>query len=120
MSASQLFDSTSVSANQHGELTHQQQDAYVSASTSGRGGWLTVAIAGVLIVLIVLEFGKQLAKLQGAAQILGFAIIIGVLVGSSLFVSRLYAIPARARVSHAQVERKQGQVVFQGGEYRAV
>jgi len=120
MSASQLFDSTSVSANRHGELTHEQQNAYVNASTSGKGGWLTLALAGVIIVVIVLEFGRQLAKLQGAAQILGFAIIIGVLVVCSLLVSRLYAIPARARIARAHVERKQGQVVFQGDEYRAI
>ncbi len=117
MPGSQLFDSESVSANRHGELTQDQKKAYAGDISAGRGGCLSLALAGVILVLVVWEFGKQLEALQGAAQIIGYGVILAALVIPALFVNFLYSIPARHRAASAHIERKNGEVVFQYGNY---
>ncbi len=117
MPDSQLFDSDYVSANRHGELTRDQRQAYVSVSTGGRGGWLSVALAGVILFAAVALFGTQLSALQGAAQIIAYGVVLVALVLAAAFVNFLYAIPARHRAASAHVERRNGEVTFQYGNY---
>ncbi len=116
--SSELFDSAAVHLNQRGQLTPEQKKAYASAITAGRGGWLILLLAVIILVPIVLRFGQQLASLQGAAQIIDAAVLLGVILLSALIVNVLISIPAKMRAASAHVEARSGHVTFAGGEYR--
>ncbi len=118
--STRLLNAGAVSANRQGEITTDQRQTFISVSTSGQGGCVTLGLAALLLIPIILLFGKQLASLQGAAQILGAAVIVGVLIIAAVIVNWLYSFPARYRAASLHIDRRNGQVVFTGGQYAAV
>ncbi|MEO8607001.1 MAG: hypothetical protein ABI690_03930 [Chloroflexota bacterium] len=113
-STSNLLAADAVSANRRNELTARQRDSLLNQSSNS--GWLGCGLAAILIVPVVLIAGKWLEQ----HEIIGFAVIIGILIVSFLIAGRIVSIPMRRRLSNAQIQQVSGEVVWHGSAYVAL
>lgn len=115
MSQPRLLNPIALAAYRRGELTSDQRSALINQADGGLMGWLGCGLAAVIMVPIVLVAGKWLST----QPVLGTVILIGVLIGSTLFADRITSVPMRRRLELPQIEQLRGQVVWKNGNYGA-
>jgi hypothetical protein len=112
-----IHDASFVALNREGKIAPEQKQALVNSSASTHGTLLGFLIWGAATVFIVLRFGKPIQSMGRTGEVLGMAIIVGVLIVSFLLVAALFRMLERVRWIRVRVQPREGKVEFRNGHY---
>jgi hypothetical protein len=112
-----IRDALFLALNREGKIAPEQKHALVNATASTHGTLLGFLIWGAATVFIVVQFGKPIQRMGKTGEVLGMAIIVGVLIISFLLVHLLFKILERVRWFRVRMTPREGKVEFRNGHY---
>ncbi|HET7842113.1 MAG TPA: hypothetical protein VFM21_10930 [Terriglobia bacterium] len=112
-----IHDAAFLAMNREGKIAPEQKQALINSSASTHGTLLAFLIWGAATVVIVLQFGQPIQRMGRTGEILGMAIIVGVLIVSFLLVAALFRVLERVRWIRVRVQPREGKVEFRNGHY---